>query len=265
MGHELGVLGVGHLATALLDGVFKGGVLAPEQVLLADQAPDRLERFAAMGCSIAPANAELKAAQRLLLAVRPQSFDDAASSLGDLKESHLVISVMAGLESTHIQVSLGGSCRVVRAMPNLGAAHGSSMTCMATGQGADEEDLEWACVLFNAIGMTSRIDESLMSAATAVCGSGPGWVYLLAASMAAGARDVGFDDEEAYAMVRQVLKGASQALAATDLDMDSLLDSVASAGGTTEAGLAAMRSKGFEEAVRAGIIAARDRGEELSG
>lgn len=265
MGCEMGVLGVGHLATALLDGVFKRGVLSPEQVLLSDHVPAQLDRFAAMGCTIASSNVELKAAPRLLLAVRPQSFVDAASSIGDLSSEQLVISVMAGLDSSTIQQALGGACRIVRAMPNTGATFGASMTCLATGAGGNEEDLQWTTNLFNAIGATAKIDESLMSAATAVCGSGPGWIYLLASAMVAGARDVGFDEERSQAMVRQVLRGASLVMDNTSSDLDMLLDSIASAGGTTEAGLDVMRSKGFEEAVRAGIIAARDRGEELSG
>ncbi len=264
MGCELGVLGVGHLASALLDGVFKRGVLSPEQVLLADQAPAQLDRYAAMGCTIASSNAHLKTAPRILLAVRPQSFKEAAASLGDLSSEQLVISVMAGLDSSTIQQALGGACRVVRAMPNTGAAYGASMTCLATGAGGTEQDLQWTTDLFNSIGTTTPIDESLMSAATAVCGSGPGWIYLLASAMVAGARDVGFDEERSQAMVQQVLRGASLVLDNTSSDIDTLLDAVASAGGTTEAGLAVMRSKGFEEAVRAGITAARDRGDELS-
>ncbi len=264
MGFELGVLGVGHLASALLDGVFKRGVLAPEQVLLSDAHPVHLDRFAAMGCAIASSNADLKAAPRLLLAVRPQSFEEAASTLGPCADDQLVISVMAGLDSGRIRDALGGSCRMVRAMPNTGATYGASMTCVATGEGGTEEDLRWTTDLFDSIGLTTRIEESLMSAATAVCGSGPGWVYLLASSMVAGAREVGFDEAASEAMVRQVLLGASSVLEHSSSDLDALLDAVASKGGTTEAGLAAMRAGGFEEAVRAGIVAARDRGDELS-
>ena len=136
---------------------------------------------------------------------------------------------------------------------------------MKTAAGGTEQDLQWTTDLFNSIGTTTPIDESLMSAATAVCGSGPGWIYLLASAMVAGARDVGFDEERSETMVRQVLQGASLVLENTSSSLESLLDAVASAGGTTEAGLDVMRTKGFEEAVRAGIIAARDRGEELSG
>ena len=142
MGCEMGVLGVGHLASALLEGVFKHGVLSPEQVLLSDHVPAQLDRFAAMGCTIASSNAELKTAPRLLLAVRPQSFDEAAAGIGDLSSEQLVISVMAGLDSSTIQQALGGACRVVRAMPNTGATFGASMTCLATGAGGNEEDLQ---------------------------------------------------------------------------------------------------------------------------
>ena len=97
MGHELGVLGVGHLATAILQGAFEHGVLEPRSVLLADHDRARLERFASQGCLVVDTPSELNSAPRVLCAVRPQEFTVAAEELGTLGSDHLLISVMAGL------------------------------------------------------------------------------------------------------------------------------------------------------------------------
>ena len=149
---QLGVLGVGHLASALLNGVFEQGILSPEQVLLLDQDAGRVLPFAERGCQVADDAAALAAAPRLVVAVRPQSFDDAAASAVGLDASHLVISVMAGLDSNRIQTGLGGRCRVVRVMPNTAAAIGESMTTIAAGATATESDLQWTTALFDAVG-----------------------------------------------------------------------------------------------------------------
>ena len=262
---ELGVLGVGHLASGVLKGVFDHGILAPEEVLLADQDPARLSSFAERGCVVCSDNAQLRSAPRILMAVRPQSMHAAAASLGVLDDSHLLISVMAGIGASEVQAACGGACRVVRVMPNTAAAIGQSMTLIAAGVGATDEELHWVTTLFDAVGRTCVIDESLMSAATAVCGSGPGWLKLFALAMVKGACDVGFDAQTADVLVRQTLHGAASALQSSDQSIEALIESVATSGGTTEAGLEVMRSNGFEEAVRRGVIAARDRGDELSG
>ena len=263
MEHQLGVLGVGHLATAILQGAFEHGVLDPRSVVLADHLPDRLERFASQGCRIADSVSDLHSASRILCAVRPQEFPAAAQELGGLAADHLVISVMAGVGSDAIRAALGGDCRVVRTMPNMGALLHCSMTAIAPGADASADDVEFVDELFGAIGLVANVPEHLLSAATAVSGSGPGWVYLLAAAMVEAAGSVGFEPELSQTMVRQTILAAARTLETSDQSIERLLEGIASTGGTTEAGLNVMREHGFVETVRAGVTAARDRGDEL--
>ena len=263
MAFELGVLGVGHLAGAVLEGAFEHGVLTPESIIVADHQADRREHFAGMGCAVAEQARGLRVAPRILCAVRPQDFAVASDELGPLDETHLVISVMAGIDSATIRSGLGGACRVIRTMPNTGAMLGCSMTAVAPGPGAIESDITFVNSLFGAIGRTVDIEESLLSAATAVSGSGPGWVYLLASAMVDAAVEVGFDPGTADTMTRQTILAAARCMAEGDTSVASLLQGIASKGGTTEAGLSAMAEHGFAEAVLAGIVAARDRGDAL--
>jgi len=263
MALKLSVLGTGHMASAILDGVFEHGILSPDEVRLFDHSPERLRRFAEMGCGIADSARALAESSRILCAVRPQEFPAAAELLGELSPDHLLISVMAGIDSATISRHLGGSCRVVRTMPNTGALIGCSMTAVSAGHGALDSDIEFVDTLFDAIGRTVDVDEGMLSAATAVSGSGPGWVYLLASSMIAAAAEVGIDGADADTMVRQTILAAARTLDSDDAGVEGLLAGIASKGGTTEAGLAAMRDAGFVESVRAGIVAARDRGDAL--
>lgn len=263
MALQLSVLGTGHMASAILDGVFDHGILSPGEVRLYDRSPRRLERFSELGCGIADSAGELADSSRILCAVRPQEFPDAAVELGGLSADHLLISVMAGVDSSTISRLLGGDCRVVRTMPNAGALFGCSMTAVSAGHGAGDSDVEFVNSLFDAIGRTVDVDERLLSAATAVSGSGPGWVFLLASSMIAGAVDVGVSAADADVMVRQTIVGAAKLLEQDDSTVEALLAGITSRGGTTEAGLAAMRDAGFVDSVREGIVAARDRGDVL--
>ena len=263
MAYELGVLGAGHLAGAVLKGAFEHGVLEPGSIIVADHHAGRREHFAGMGCAVAEQSRGLRVAPRILCAVRPQEFAAAAAEVGPLDEAHLVISVMAGIDSATIQSALGGECRVIRTMPNTGAMLGCSMTAISPGPGARQPDIAFVDSLFDSIGRTVDIDESLLSAATAVSGSGPGWVYLLASAMVDAAVEVGFDPGTADLMTRQTILAAARCMAEGEATVATLLQGIASKGGTTEAGLSAMGEHGFEEAVRAGIIAARDRGDAL--
>jgi len=263
MAYELGVLGAGHLAGAVLKGAFEHGVLDPGSIIIAEHHQERRDFFAGLGCAVAGEAGDLQEAPRILCAVRPQEFAAAAAEVGALDETHLVISVMAGVDSATIHSGFGGRCRVIRTMPNTGAMLGCSMTAIAPGPGAQPPDIAFVDSLFNSIGRTVDIDESLLNAATAVSGSGPGWVYLLASAMTDAAVEVGFDPETADLMTRQTILAAARSMAEGEVAVTTLLQGIASKGGTTEAGLSAMGEHGFEEAVRAGIIAARDRGDAL--
>jgi len=126
------------------------------------------------------------------------------------------------------------------------------------------DDREAVLAMFETIGIVHRIDESQMDAATAVCGSGPAYVFHLAEHMMRGARDAGFDDASADLLVRQTILGAAELLRRTSDDPAALRRAVTSPAGTTAAALAVLDASGAGDAMARAIIAARDRGRELS-
>jgi pyrroline-5-carboxylate reductase len=263
MSIEIGFLGAGHMGRAILEGGLDAGLWCPPAVLVVDRDADRRGEAASFGCSVAEDGRTLCDVPVIVACVRPQDFPDAAHTLRSATP-RLVVSVMAGVESTVIADWCGEGSRVVRAMPNAPAAIGRGMTAIAKGSGATADDVRYAKRLFAGVGRTADVDEAQMSAVTAVSGSGPAWVYLLAEAIRSEAIALGLSEETSDTLIRGMVEGAAAMLAGSELSPSALREAVTTPGGTTEAGLAAMRADGFVEAVRAGVAAAARRGEELA-
>jgi pyrroline-5-carboxylate reductase len=131
--------------------------------------------------------------------------------------------------------------------------------------GAREGDEDVARQIFDALGKSVMVDESLMHAVTAVSGSGPAYVFLLAEAMQKAAEAVDLPDDVAKVLVTQTMLGAAHMLSAKDVDAPALRQSVTSRGGTTEAALRVFEHVGLERIVIDAVRAARDRGVELNG
>lgn len=202
----------------------------------------------------------------LLLAVKPQVFPQVAEELRSAKalEGAWALSIMAGITLDALHTALPGAATIVRAMPNLPARIGMSCTAFSTRSAPDAPSVRSASEILRAVGpAVFFVPEELMDAFTAVAGSGPAYLFLLAEAMEAGARETGFDALQARAIVRATLAGASALLDRTPQDAQTLRSSVTSKGGTTEAALAFLESAAVPESLKKAILAARDRARAL--
>lgn len=263
----LAVIGGGHMGLAMVRGVIRAGLLDPQRVAVAEPDYSKHPLLALEGCrverSAAAAIAAAGADSAVLLAVKPQIFPAVADELTGKVDKRLVVSIMAGVRSGTIAERLRG--RVVRVMPNLGVAVGTGMSALAPGPGATPADTAWVRALLETMGLVEGIDESLMDAFTAVAGSGPAYLFYLAEGMARGAVDAGFDPAVAERIVRQTLRGAAELLGDDEgLSAAGWRARVTSKGGTTAAAAATLDAAGVMDAVARAVVAARDRGAELS-
>lgn len=224
----------------------------------------------------------IKQAQVLILAVKPQDFDEVLSQIKNYAKNKLVISIAAGINTNYIEKRLG-AVEVIRAMPNIAVKIGEGVTCLCKGQFASEEDLDFSENLFDYLGETKIVEENKMDAVTAVSGSGPGFCFDMAQrikidtnnlegfrkfikdkfepSLKNAAKKVGFNDEEAEFLAISTGNSCIGLVKKTKISLEELKKQVASKGGTTEVGLEVLsRGGSLEEAVRA----AKKRAEELS-
>jgi pyrroline-5-carboxylate reductase len=205
-----------------------------------------------------------------LLAVKPQVMRTVCDELATLAQaqSPLVLSVAAGITTGQLQRWLGGNdgrLAVVRAMPNTPALLGAGVTGLYANAAVDAGQRESSSQLLGAVGPAVWIDdEALMDAVTAVSGSGPAYVFLLAEAMQAAGVAQGLPTETARALVQQTLLGAATMLTRLDEPAAVLRQRVTSPGGTTQAAIETFEAGGFRDLVDRAIAAATRRGRELS-
>ena len=163
-----------------------------------------------------------------------------------------------------VRSALGGRARVIRVMPNTPAQLRRGVSAIAIGEGASEDDAQFAVALFESVGEVVRVDESMIDAFTALAGSGPAYVFYLAEAMMRAGVEIGFDEATADRIVRGTIAGSAALLSdSTDRKPIDLRAAVTSKGGTTFAATQSLDASGAMDAIVRAIIAARDRGREL--
>jgi pyrroline-5-carboxylate reductase len=257
--------GAGKMGGAMLTGWLAQGVAASKLAVI-DPAPSgEIAALAAKGLRINPARAELGDVAALVLAVKPQMFADAAPQLRALvAPSTLVISIMAGTPIAKLSQACGG--KVVRAMPNTPAAIGRGVTVAVAEAGVEKSQRATADALLRATGSVEWIeDEALMDAVTAVSGSGPAYVFLLAEELARAGVAAGLSPELATRLARETVAGSGELLHRSELTSETLRKNVTSPGGTTAAALdVLMGPGGFQPLLTRAVAAATKRSKELA-
>ena len=247
------------MAKAIIAGAIKGGILAKSEIAVADPEESSRLFFDQLGCATFARATELPKARCSLLAVKPQIFELIANEIN----ADIVYSIMAGVATEQIAKAVGHS-RIIRIMPNLPCSIGNGAAGIALGEGASDDDAALARKLFSAIGITVEVREDLMNAVTAVSGSGPAYLFMLAEAMIQGGVEAGLSLETATTLVQQTVLGASELLAQDSRSAGELREAVTSKGGTTAAALECMNEKEVPKAIVEAVLAARNRGQELS-
>jgi pyrroline-5-carboxylate reductase len=263
MPQTLGVIGGGNMGGAVVRGAIDAGLLSAEQIVLVDLDGEKRRAFADLGCAVSPTPAAALQCEQIMLAVKPQAFPDVAAEIAPLPRPTVVISVMAGRSSTAIHAALGENARVVRVMPNIACQVRAGASAIALGEGASRGDERLARAVFESLGRCIDVEESLLHAVTAVSGSGPGYVFLLAESMEQAAVKLGLSTTDARTLVAQTIVGAGTLLNETGRSPDDLRQAVTSPGGTTAAALEVLFERELPEIIAEALTAARDRSREL--
>ncbi len=251
------------MATALAGGWTRTKTFAPEEILAADPSPAARETFErATGCRTVADNAEaVAAAQTIVLAMKPQHFASAAATLR-IGEDRLIVSILAGVRLQRLAEAFPHA-RLIRVMPNTPALVGQGASAYAKGPRADDKDAAFVETMFAAVGRVVAVEERLLDAVTGLSGSGPAYVYVLIEALSDGGVRMGLPRSIATTLAAQTVLGAAEMVLRTNEHPAVLKDRVASPGGTTIAGLAALEGAGFRSALIAAVEAAARRSEEL--
>ena len=255
---KLGFIGAGNMATGMARGLAaaKGEPAAPEAMLFADAAAERAQELAnEVGGEALDSNRGVAdAADMVLLAVKPNVLDEVAPDL--VEAGTPVISILAGTSLERLGQALPG-LELVRVMPNLGAQVRQAVLCVAHGADLSEETRTRADELLGLVGEVIELDEGLIDAATALMGCSPGYLALMAEVLVEEGVKEGLTEDQALAMVARSMAATGALLELHD--PAALRQAVASPGGMTEAGLAALEERAIRPALAAAVDASLER------
>lgn len=263
---RIGFIGGGYMGEALVAAFIQSGLVQAGDVTVSDVAQERRQQLAsAYGVNVTENNAEAASgADVLVLAVKPQEFLNVAGGLkGKLQESQTLLSIMAGVDVKRIAVSTGHDA-VVRVMPNTAAFVGQAMSVWTASSAVPAERRLEIARLLASLGREREVDdESYLDMATAVSGSGPGFVFLFLESMIDAGVAIGLAREVAEELAKQTLFGAATMAREMDKTPAELREMVTSKGGTTAAGLDVLDKAGFQAIIADTIKATYERAKEL--
>jgi pyrroline-5-carboxylate reductase len=261
------LVGAGKMGGAMLDGWLARG-LRPKQISVIEPQPDKtVKALARRGLRLNP-KAKAAAASAVVIAVKPQSASEALQPLsGYIDKSTLVLSIMAGRTIAFLEKSLPPRTAIVRAMPNTPAAIGRGISVAVASPNVSAHQRSQASKLLASIGKVEWVvDEALMDAVTALSGSGPAYVFLLAETMASAGIAAGLPPALATRLARETVAGAGELLHRSDVDAATLRQNVTSPGGTTAAALEVLMGPGgFDRLLTQAIGAATRRSRDLAG
>jgi pyrroline-5-carboxylate reductase len=261
------LVGAGKMGGALLEGWLRLGLDAKRVAVLEPQPAPQIAILANDGVRLNPDPGTLADVSALVVAIKPQIAAEALPPLGPMiGASTVVVSIMAGRTLNFIAGALNKPCALVRAMPNTPAAIGRGIT-VAVPRGASAAQRDLADRLLAATGSVEWTDdEALMDAVTAVSGSGPAYVFLLAEALAEAGVASGLPPALAAKLARETVAGSGELLHRSELDAAVLRQNVTSPGGTTAAALEVLMSTdGLAALMTKAVAAATKRSRELAG
>ena len=255
------------MGSAMLEGWLALG-LAPERIAVIEPQPTgEITAWARHGLRLNPTPGAVGDVAAVVVAVKPQTAPEVMPALAPFAgASTVVVSIMAGRTLHFLDGALPGAA-LVRAMPNTPAAIGRGITVAVANARVSAAQRELVHALLSAVGAVEWVgDEALMDAVTALSGSGPAYVFLLAEEMAKAGAAAGLPPALAATLARATVAGAGELLHRSPLDAATLRQNVTSPGGTTAAALDVLMARdGIEPLLTKAIAAATKRSRELAG
>ena len=265
---RLVLVGAGKMGMAMLEGWLALGLPARQVAVVEPNPSPGIAALAQRGVLLNPPAGTVGKATAIVIAVKPQVAPQVMPDLAPLIDARtVVVSIMAGRTLDFLQRLLPAETALVRAMPNTPAAIGRGITVAVPNGRVAESQRDLTHRLLKATGAVEWIDdETLMDAVTAVSGSGPAYVFLLADSLARAGVAAGLPPDLAARLARATVAGSGELLRLSPLPASTLRENVTSPGGTTAAALAVLMGEhGFDPILKQAVAAAARRSRELAG
>jgi pyrroline-5-carboxylate reductase len=265
---RLAFIGAGNMARSLIGGLVADG-WDPACISVSDPDTDQLSALSSRFQVNTDTNNHTvtENAEVVVLAVKPQVIRGVALDLADKIQERqpLLISIAAGIRATDLQRWLGGSCALVRCMPNTPALVQSSATALWHNENVTDEQTDLAETILRAVGLALWVEsEDLMDTVTALSGSGPAYFLLVMEALQEAGQALGLPEKTAKLLSLQTAFGAAKMALESSEDAAILRQRVTSPGGTTEKALQVLENGGLRSLFSDALNAARSRSRELA-
>ena len=261
MNKKLAIIGCGNIGLSLLQGLLKDKNIKAGNITVTRRNIEELSYLKDVGVRVTSDNLGAVAdSDIIVIAVKPYNI---AGILDEIKDhlnpdKHIIVSVTAGVTIKEIRDHIGVQLPVFRAMPNISASVGKSVSCICHNE-APGSEIDSVRQLFNSLGTTMIIDEELMQSATILGACGVAYVMRFIRAMIQGGIQIGFDAKTASEIVNQTVKGAAELLIERQGHPESEIDKVTTPKGCTIVGLNEMEHNGFSSSLIKGIVASYEK------
>lgn len=263
---SLCIIGGGNLGASIAEGIAASQLLAPEQICVTRRKTEKLTHLSEKGIRVHSDNVQaVNEADVVLIAVKPKQIRAVLEEINTTvnEGNKLLISVVTGVSLQNMASVVGSHVTLFRAMPNTAIAIRESMTCIATNNATDQQK-EMVTKIFNTVGKTVMIEESLMAASTVLgaCGIAYALRFIRAASQ--GGIEIGFNAEIAQLIAAQTVRGAASLLLERGQHPEREIDKVTTPQGCTIAGINEMEHQGFSSALIKGILTSFNKIDDIA-
>jgi pyrroline-5-carboxylate reductase len=256
MNSQIGYIGCGKMAQAMIEGLISSGKVRPSQIIANAKTEETLTKVRdKYDIFITDSAKEVaKFSDVLFIAVKPNLYKEVLTEIKEyIREDTIVISIAAGITIRFIEETCQKRVKVVRTMPNTPSLVGEGMTAVCANELVHEEELKVVQTMFECFSNVEIIEESLMDAIPAISGSSPAYVYMLIEAMADGGVLQGIPRDKAYRLAAQAILGAAKMVLETGMHPGELKDNVCTPGGATIEAVSTLEKNNFRAAVLAAM------------
>lgn len=267
MDRNIGFIGCGKMAQAMIQGMIVSKVVTPQQVIVSAKTEETLqfvEKTYDIGTTLHNKEVAEKA-DYLFLAIQPDLYAKVINEVKEVvKDQTIIITLAAGITLDFIEQQFRRPLKIVRSMPNTPSLVGEGMSALCVNAYVNPEDLAEIVQLFEGFGKAEIIDEQHMDAIPAVSGSSPAYAYMFIEALADGAVMQGIPRKQAYKLAAQALLGAAKMVLETEKHPGELKDDVCTPGGSTIEAVATLEKQGFRACVIAAMESCTEKSKQLS-